>query len=308
MFEQYIREWNARDIEESARDKLLKERKKLDEGSPRSWQQDVDVTEAQNIERMNRKPLTIDTSTPGKIVFNARFQARFEDPAQKGDFATLKAAVEAGAQMVWQKQEAAALPGRSFALVPEVTQVSETAKRDQNFWLITVRPSNESKPAYPGCTFPPSDELVAVTLADCDGGVINVPPKLVGNAYVLGHEMLHLFGLIDRYTRIDYYGTKVSSPEREVGNRPDPLASKPGEILDEDLAFLLDNLGVYAGEEYKGRETLRKLEKEKGLSLRDVERELERWKIIRDTGHDPRVLTRPRTDFVDKAIKAGENQ
>ena len=35
--------------------------------------------------------------------------------------------------------------------------------------------------------------------------------------------------------------------------------------------------------------------------------ELERWKTILKTGHDPRILTRPRTDFVDRAIKAGEN-
>ncbi len=202
-----------------------------------------------------------------------------------------------------------ALEGRGFTLEPEIVSVAANAPRDRRYWLITVRPKNDSPVNYPGCKLdqPPPADPTSVTDPTCDGGVMSIPPGHVTKPDVLGHELLHLFGLVDRYlmaTRIKR-GKKPETiliPTRETGGRLDPLGGEAGTILAEDLTFLFERYGVYRMEESRGLDTLRSLERT-GLTIEVVRAEIEHQKQIIRLGHDPQSLIRLREDFRDKILQ-----
>lgn len=224
----------------------------------------------------------------------------------KSQFADLQAGVRAGIDLVWKQRLGSAFEGRSFTIEPSFTLIDATSPRDRNFWLITVRKVSTGAPvSYPGCHLEQPDPAIPTSVTDpmCDGGVMSIPPSHVKLAGVLGHELLHLFGLIDRYMVLTRFlpGKKPAftlDPVRETGGRPDPLGGEEGTILREDLGFLFDKLGVY------DREAARQ---SAGLSI--VEAEVRHLRSIVELGYDPDSLTRGiiRQDFRDKVIKSEED-
>jgi hypothetical protein len=269
--------------------------------------------ETQNLANLNQRPLNIEI-TEDEVRFQVNFHIRFEDAAMENRFDELRASLQRGINLVWnQRLGGAVFGGRRFSITPRITQVTATAARDQNYWLITVRPNDNSPVTFPGCTLdqPPAGVTAAVTDSNCAGGVMNLPPAAITDSSVIGHELLHLFGLVDRYMmltqRLPRGGSRtVSTPTRETGGRRDPLGGESGRILTEDLAFLFDRLGVYTMEESRGLEVLRQLEQQ-GLSLAAVSAEIHRLEEIIRLGRDPRSLIRVRRDFYDRMIRDVEN-
>jgi hypothetical protein len=321
LLNRFVDEWSARAARRlqtaQERDPLLERRRRLDLES-------ADIGEAlrpgqrarietQNLANLNQKPLHIEI-TEDEVRFQVNFHARFEDAAMQNHFADLRASLQRGVDQVWnQRLSGMIFGGRRFSITPRVTQVAATAARDPNYWLITVRPRDDSPVTFPSCTLdqPPAGVIAAVTDPNCAGGVMNLPPVAINDASVIGHELLHLFGLVDRYMMLTEPlrggGSRaVSTPTRETGGRPDPLGGERGRILTEDLAFLFDRLGVYTMEESRGLEVLRQLE-EQGLSLEAVIAEIHRLEEIIRLGRDPRSLIRERTDFNDRMIRDVEN-
>lgn len=311
----YVDEYAAREGRRirtaKERDPLLKKRTAMDEQTLDPTRGRVEVA---RMAKLNRAPLDIQISAD-EVRFVIKFQVRFEDQSMSGRFGELKSSLEEGVRMIWnQKLQGMALGGRKFVVEPQVTLISSTAARDKNYWLITVRPTGDNKKvSYPGCTLdqPPGDVPTSVTDPLCDGGVMSIPPTHVTKPDIFGHELMHLFGLIDRYylaiSQIPGKKDVVEEiPSRPTGGRPDPLGGQKGKVLAEDLAFLFDRLGVYEMEENRGLETLRKLEAQ-GLTLGTVLGEIHRQQdIIRNGGKKP-TLIRPRTDFKDKMIRDAEN-
>jgi hypothetical protein len=324
LLRRYVDEWSAREARQGRtareRDPLLERRRQMDRRAGESGADLVETAhpgtreavERQNIAALNRRPLTMNL-TENSVVFRVRFHARFEDAAMASRFDELAATLRRGVGLVWnQRLRGEVFGGRRFRVEPEVTPAAATAARDQNFWLITVRPSNEAPIAYPGCAFDqgPAGVPTSATLADCAGGVISIPPAHITNAGVLGHELLHLFGLVDRYVNLVHQlpgqrPVSVNAPTRETGGRRDPLGAQEGTVLAEDLAFLFDRLGVYAMEEGRGLETLRRLERQ-GLSIGAVLAEIHRLEGILRLGHDPRSLIRIRRGFADQVVRSVE--
>ena len=131
---------------------------------------------------------------------------------------------------------------REFKLTPTFTKISNQTPRDHNFWLIVVRAQNTGQVSYPGCKLDAVDPTVQTSVTDstCDGGIITIPPNHLKLPSVLGHETLHLFGLVDRYMsvtkKLPGKPPKVTnSATRQTGGRPDPLGTEDGTILEEDL-------------------------------------------------------------------------
>jgi hypothetical protein len=293
----------------------LEARRRLDEtmidptGLPGSRQ----AAEDANIRRLNRRPLEVSV-TAAEVRFRVRFHARFEDPAQEGRFGELVRTLQAGVDQIWnQPLGGVVLGGRRFVVEPVVTRVSATDARDRSAWLITVRPRDDSPVTHPGCTLdqPPPGIPTSVTDPMCDGGVMSIPPRHVTLPGVLGHELMHLFGLVDRYALLTYVApdgtrTHVNDPMRETGGRPDPLGAQDARMLSEDLSYILDRFGVYEMEEGRGLDTLRTLEAQ-GMSCTVVAVEIARQEEIIALGRDPRSLIRPRTDFNDRMIRDAEN-
>jgi hypothetical protein len=292
----------------------LEARRQLDDtmvdptGLPGSRQ----AAEDANIRRLNRRPLQVSV-TEAEVRFRVRFHVRFEDPAQAGRLGELVRNLQAGIDLIWnQPLQGAVLGGRRFVVEPVVTAVSPTAARDQGAWLITVRPRDDSPVTHPGCTMeqPPAGIPTSVTEPLCDGGVMSIPPRHVTLPGVLGHELMHLFGLVDRYSLVtsimpDGTQTHRNDPLRQTGGRPDPLAAQNARMLTEDLSYLLDRFGVYELEEGRGLDTLRRLEAQ-GMSCTIVAAEISRQQEIIRLGRDPRMLIRPRTDFDDRMIQDAE--
>ncbi len=312
LLKTFLTEWEAREVRrlhtDVDRDPLSKKRTKMDEDIPGPRGQ-REIIEKENIAKLNRLPLNVEISEQ-EVKFKVKFHVRFEDPKLKSRFGELKSSMLEGIRMIWdQRLKGAVFSGRRFTVEPEFTLISETSARDQNFWLITVRPTDTAPVVYPGCNLPqPGGSIpTSVTEPSCDGGVMSIPPLHIGMPDVLGHELLHLFGLVDRYMSFMTQGpgkkTSVSTlPSRETGGRPDPLGAEKGTILAEDLAFLFDRLGVYAMEEGRGLDVLRKLERE-GMSIEMVRAEIYRQEEIIQTGRDPDSLIRIREDFRDKVIR-----
>ena len=140
---------------------------------------------------------------------------------------------------------------------------------------------------------------------------MSIPPSHIANGDVLGHELLHLLGLVDRYTNLVTVrpdGTRINenAPSRDTPGRRDPLGGEEGPVLREDLAFLFEHLGVYEMEANRARDVLTRLESE-GLSINRVRAEMVRLRETIRLGYDPTSLVRPRRDFTDRIIRSAED-
>ncbi len=288
---------------EADRLRVLADRMALD--APDLAQKARTEREEQYWSKLNLAPVTV-VVTARAIAFHIRFHVRFEDPAMKGRFAELRSAVQAGIDLIWKKQLEGVFAGRSFTVVPEFTLIDASAPRDRNFWLITVRKVSTGVPVtYPGCTLEQPDPQIPTSVTDpmCDGGVMSIPPAHITKAGVLGHELLHLFGLVDRYllwTDIPKTGKRTSTlvPVRETPGRGDPLGGDDATILREDLGYLFDKLGVY-----------RRESELQTAVLSSIQPEVLRLRRIVELGYDPESLIRtiPPKDFTDKIIKSAED-
>lgn len=318
LLRRFVDEWTAREARRlrtaTERNPLLEERQRMDRTSadlgPPGQRARM---EEQNLANLNRRPLSIEV-TEDEIRFQVSFHVRFEDPAMANRFADLSASLRRGIELVWnQRLRGTVFGGRRFSIIPRIVQVAANAARDPNYWLITVRPANNSPVRHPGCALdqPPAGVTAAVTDPSCAGGVMNLPPAAIADPSVIGHELLHLFGLVDRYLmltqRLPGGRTRTeSTPTRRTGGRQDPLGGESGTILREDLTFLLDRLGVYAMEENRGLEVLRRLERQ-GMSLQSVSAEIYRLEEIIRLGRDPNSLIPVRRDFRDRIVRDVEN-
>ena len=251
--------------------------------------------ERKNLAALNRKPISLEV-TETNIRIRVRLQVRFEGLEHKGaekKFPVLKQNLEQGVRNIWnQRLKGAVLPGRMFEVVPEISLVPRTAARDDNFWLITVRPTDEGPVVYENTKIDPGPKPTSVTLSSVGGGVMLIPPSHIEEPDVLGHETIHLFGLVDRYF-IDRGGENFQL--RETGSRNDPLGADEegkikGKILEEDLGFILSQLDVYPTIPYS-----------------DVLAELKQVEEIISTGRDPKSTIKKRDDFRDKMIKQAED-
>lgn len=264
------------------------------------------------ISGINQRPLSIEVSED-QVVFRIRFHVRFEGKAGRADFEELRDSLERGARMVWnQRLSGDTFRGRDFFVVPEVSPAPE--KRDHDFWLITVRPTDKSGVNYPACpthtaptTFPTS-----ATEPACDGGVMSIPPSHQKKPDILGHELLHLFGFFDRYVMRTFYGPTGTPtgfdtiPMRETKGRPDPLGAQDGKVLEEDVSLLFDRLGVYEKEESRGLETLRAAERG-GLTIEYVREEIRRLEELIRRGGERELLFKPRQNFIDVMTRQAED-
>jgi hypothetical protein len=290
---------------EADRLRALADRKTLDEGAADPFMPLKQRAEEANWSKLNLAPVTI-AIDENNIVIRVRFHVRFEDPAMNGRFADLQSGLRAGIDLVWRKKPEGVFEGRTFTIVPGFTLIGPSTPRDGNFWLITVRKVSAGVAVtYPGCTLDNPDPRFPTSVTDpmCDGGVMSIPPAHIANAGVLGHELLHLFGLIDRYltmTTVPPKGkpTLTLEPARETPGRRDPLGGQDATILREDLGYLFDKLGVYKQES----------ERQAPL-LNSVEIEVRRLRRIIELGYDPDSLVRtiPPKDFNEKVIKSAED-
>jgi hypothetical protein len=316
LLNKFVEMWEAREIRRlhtaSERDPRLQKRKEMDKDliEPPGTRA---MMEEQNLGKLNRLPLQIKVEEDA-IKFRVNFQLSFEDPATESRFDELKTSVAQGIKIVWnQKLTGTAFGGRQFAIEPQFARAKTGAPRDKNFWLITVRATDTAPVAYPGCSLdqPTAGVPTSVTDSACAGGVMSIPPLHVARPGILGHELLHLFGLVDRYMALYSQApgkktTVQTAPVRETEGRPDPLGAEDGTILSEDLAFLFDRLGVYTMEENRGLEALGKLEKQ-GMTIGQVRGEIHRQEEIIRLGHDPRSLIPIRKDFKDKMLHDADN-
>jgi len=316
MLYRFVDEWTARQMRQEATKReltpLREGRQRMEKSSSDPFSELRPRIEAQNIARLNRNPLNIELYED-QIIFRINFHIRFENPAMSSRFGDLRSSLQQGIEMVWNQRWSGALLGnRNFIIEPQITQISSTAARDRNYWLITVRQTDNDPIAYPGCTLPQSVPGVPTSATDpmCDGGVMSIPPRHITMPGILGHELLHLFGLIDRYMMMteqmpDGTNRVTTSPTRDTRGRQDPLGTQEGRILEEDLAFIFEHLGLYSMEESRGLETLKRLEQE-GLSIGLVIGEINHLEDVIRLGYDPRSLIRPRTDFNQQMIRDAE--
>jgi hypothetical protein len=254
--------------------------------------------EEKNLAALNKKPTTLEV-TAKTIRIRVRFQVRFEgltDKQAKEKFPVLQQNLQQGISDTWnQELKGTLLPGRTFEIKPEINLVSQTAPRDDNFWLVTVRPTDNGPMMYGNTKLgdAPDGLPTSATSARLDSGVMSIPPLHINQPVVLGHETLHLFGLADRYLIVPKHG---AFRLRDTKGRQDPLGAdedtgKPkGKILEEDLGFVLDQYDIYPTSSYK-----------------DVLTELESVEKIIKTGRDPNSMINKRKDFNDKVTKQAED-
>jgi hypothetical protein len=314
IYEKYIEEWNERGVrrmdEKETRDKMLASRKSIeDEIAAKEGRPEMEAT---RMAELNRKPLKIEV-TKDKVVFRVKFQVKFLGTPKEGDAAKLRAAIARAASEGWTKDADRVMEGKRFELIPEITEVATNAPRDQNYWLIEVRGTDTEPVTHPGCKFDQPGVPAGVTDSMCDGGVMSLPPKSIGDSDLISHEMHHLFGFVDRYVMTVYMKPNNKDvdrvetiPMRSMSRRRDPLGGENAPIIDEDLAFLFENLGVYDLEANRGLETLRRLE-DAGMDIGTVQRRLEKQKEIVKCNCEPDSLIPIRTNFNDQMIKNAEN-
>jgi hypothetical protein len=311
----FEKEWTERQARRTRiqfeRTTSAEKRQAMDQGDPIS--QARGEMEPERISGINKRPLSIEVSED-QVVFRIRFHARFEGNPGASDFEELRTSLADGARMVWnQRLSGEVFRGRNFFVVPEVS--AAPAKRDPNFWLITVRPTDTSGVNYPACPqlTAPTGIPISATEPECDGGVMSIPPSHRKKPDVLGHELLHLLGLLDRYVLQIFQATPTSPPTgfattamRETKGRPDPLGAEHGTVLAEDLSLLFDRLGVYDMEESRGLETLRVMERS-GLTIDYVRAEIERLEELIRRGGERELLFKPRKDFIDVMTRQAED-
>jgi hypothetical protein len=331
LLRKFVDQWAAREARRlhtaTERDPLLEQRRKMDVESTALEPPGLRAAEEERkLSALNRRPLTIDMidMTEDAVTFRVRFHVRFEDAAMKARAGDLETSVREGIRLVrTQRLTGAALGGKRFTIEPALTEVGMGEPRDPNFWLITVRPSDHDVATYAGHTLEKTTPGVPTSVTEplCDSGVMSIPPAHVARPDVLGHELLHLFGFVDRYMSMTSFppekGKKAAKgapalpvltlvPTRPTGGRRDPLGGESGTVLREDLGFLFDRLGVYAMEESRGLDELRKLE-DAGMGIGAVLAEIERLEEIVRAGHDPRSLIWIRKDFRREVLKSVED-
>jgi hypothetical protein len=301
----------------TTRDILLMKREQIED--PAARMEGRPAMEAQRLARMNRRPLRVEIADDA-IIFRVRFQVQFESPAHANRLGAVRGAVQRAAETVWTSPQGEAILGKRFEMKTEV--VPADGARNHDFWLIVVRADDQGSVQRAGCALDdPRPVVAAVTDPDCDGGVMNIPPRSTGDASLIGHELLHLFGLVDRYLLTQTQpapqratprlpGAPAPAPApavvgtirmREPGDhRRDPLGAEQGPILREDLAFIFDRLGVYDADE---ADFARRI----GMDLGQAQR-WERYflEVIR-LGRDPHRLFRVRDNFNDRMLRNAEN-
>ena len=319
LLKQYVDEYAAREARrlsaQRERAGIVPKREQMDiQGSnPFASLEHRGEQEAERIAHLNTKPLKIEV-TEKAVTFRIRFHVRFDDPKHEARFSELASTLRQGIRLVWnQTLRGDVFGGRSFGIEPEIVKVAAAAPRDVNYWLITVRPIDTGAVNYPGCTLDQPDPSTPTSVTDptCDGGIMSIPPLHVAKADILGHELLHLFGFIDRYmmmtTQLPTGKTEVAlSSTRETKGRPDPLGADTGKALTEDIAFLFDRLGIYDLEQNRGLDVLRQLEGQ-GLTLGAVLGEIHHQEEIIRLGRDPLSLIPERKDFRDKILHGAED-
>jgi hypothetical protein len=296
---------------EAERLRVLADRKMLDDNAADPAMPFKRQAEETNWQSLNLAPVKMRV-TDKEVIFDVKFHVRFEDASMNGKFGDLTKGVQAGIDLVWKQQLAGVFAGRNFTINPSFTLITNQTPRDKNAWLITVRTASTGiAVTYPGCKLEQPDPKVATSVTDpmCDGGVMSIPPSHISHAGVLGHELLHLFGLIDRYMMMTSTPPAVKgqpapkpvvtlNPTRTLVGRKDPLGGEDGTILREDLGYIFNKMGVYD-------EETRRVTPNLGYLKREVMRLQE---IVR-LGYDPNSMIRDiiRQDFNDKMIKDAEN-
>ncbi|MCB0572789.1 MAG: hypothetical protein KDC66_23635 [Phaeodactylibacter sp.] len=287
---------------EADRLRVLADRRQLDStmvdptGMPGSRQQAEDALIAQ----LNRRPLTIQV-TPRAISISVRFQVFFTDATMASRMPRLTASFQRGLNLIWnQVLSGGVFGGRRLSATPSFVRIDNLSQRSQDYWLIHVRAADNDPIVYPGCNpdQPGAGVPTSVTDSTCDGGVMFIPPLHMERPGVLGHELLHLFGLVDRYVNIvtQMPGGRLinrNDPLRETRGRPDPLGAQDGPILREDLGYLFDRFGVYQTELQQAT-----------MGLPALEAEVLRLQEIIRLGYDPRSLIPIRRDFNDRLIRS----
>ncbi len=288
---------------EVGRLRILAARKRIDDNAADLNMPGKRATEENNLANLNKLPINI-SQNDSDIVVTIKFQAFFEDASMKDKFDTLKTNVQAGINLVWNHTLTdEVFGGKKFSIIPSFTLIDNRVARKHDFWLINIRKVNKGKAIYPGCSLPQPDPDIPTSITDplCDGGIISIPPLHITLPGVLGHELLHLFGLVDRYftvTSIKPGKGKVfeDEPVRETGGRKDPLGAQDGTILMEDLGYLFDKLGIYKNENTRNE-----------AIIAYAKPEVRRLKRIVELGYDPDSLLPVRKDFTDKIIKSAED-
>jgi hypothetical protein len=325
LLQEFEAQWQAREARRlrnaRERDQQLEARTQMDRDAAASGS---DLVEALNegsredeerrlLAQLNRLPLTIEVNETA-VTFRVRFHVRFEDASMAGRYGTLVTTLQQGIDTIWnQPLSGEVFGGRSLQVIPETHPVASDADRDRRFWLISVRPSDDAPISYPGCELPQNDSGVPTSATDatCAGGLMSIPPSHISNSGVLGHELLHLMGLVDRYynmVSVRPSGERINDnvPTRDTPDRVDPLGAEDGPVLREDLAFLFEHLGVYELEANRGLDVLNELEA-RGLSIGRVRVEMHRLEEIIRLGYDPRSLIQPRLNFNDALIRSAED-
>ncbi|HEY4640008.1 MAG TPA: DUF4157 domain-containing protein [Thermoanaerobaculia bacterium] len=320
LLQKYMEEYSVRAgrraATKSERDEQLAKRRKMDEEGPepviamqKRWQEDEARMAA-----ANKRPLSFDV-TEEQVRIDVNFEVRFDDPQHEAKFATLVDSLQKGIDTTWNKRlSGGTFGGRKLVIVPHVKKIAANASRNLDAWLITVRATDQGPVSFPGCSLPqpPAGDPTSVTEPLCAGGVMSIPPLHMSKPDVLGHELFHLFGFVDRYATYQYIPPRATKPitelsnARATGGRLDPLGADTGPALREDLVLLFDKYGIYEMEENRGLATLRDLERQ-GLNVEAVSAEMQYLEEIIATGHDPKSLIRIRKDFTDKMIKSAED-
>lgn len=282
--------------------RAMGERQQLDAKSMQVDWKERAAKEEDNFSKLNRQPIDI-ILTDDAVLFKVKFQCFFNNPKAQ-NFGVLKRSVADGINLVWNQTLASGIfKGRKFSIVPEVELINSLQDRTSDHWLIEVRSSDTAPVNHPGCSLPQPSPGIPTSVTDplCDNGVMNIPPLHTSMPGIIGHEMLHLFGLFDRYISVNQIkGGKVVGfvlvPTRETGNRKDPLGGEDATILIEDLNYLFLKLGVYDKEEARS-----------GSMLSLVEREVMRLEKIIQLGYDPDSLIKVREDFRDKIMDSAND-
>ena len=270
---------------------------------------DYRAAERRMLDAMNRTPMTVEV-TERAVRIRARFQARFEgrtDKEARALFPTLEKNFRKGVADTWnQTLKGDVFGGRTFEMIPEITLVPATAKRDANSWLITVRPTDKAPMKHAGVSLgtAPGGIPTSATDPSVDGGVMSIPPSHIKLADTLGHETLHVFGLVDRYVwmaELPATDKPGDLPMRDTKGRKDPLGSQGGTILAEDLGFVFDEFGVY------DKEASRFPSLVAGMSHSQILAEIMRVDEIIKLGRDPNSMVRERGNFNREMVKQTED-
>jgi hypothetical protein len=218
----------------------------------------------EDVPQLNTRPVFVEVSED-LVRITIRFQVRFSgrtDAEAERLFPTLRASLISGIPHAWdQTLGAGPLAGRELAVVPQVTLVAATSRRDPTAFLVDVRPTDLGVPTYGGTTLT-ADPLVqqvptSITEAALDGGVMSIPPGHIGRPEILAHETAHLLGLQDRYAIVTHRGTRSLQSTRSFpagDTRVDLLAGGAPDavVLGEDLDVVFENFGVYDVEAQRG--------------------------------------------------------